>query len=146
MAETETFSAEEKAAMKQRVAEVKAQRRSGAGAKKAEADLQACLDAIAALSGTDKEVAELLHRIVTTTAPSLAPKTWYGFPSYANADGKVIVFCKPGSKFKVRYTEVGFNEHAALDDGSMWPSQYAIVAVDDDVERKLTELVSKAAG
>ena len=91
----------------------------------------------------DRVIAEGLHAIVTTNAPDLAPKTWYGMPAYAR-DGKVVVFFKPAAKFKVRYAEVGFNEWAHLDDGVMWPTAFAVTAMNADVEQALTALVTKA--
>ncbi|MCU0282501.1 MAG: DUF1801 domain-containing protein [Candidatus Nanopelagicales bacterium] len=140
----EGFSAEERAAMKARAAEVRGTSQRGSGAKRAEADAQACRAAIAEMDGTDRAVAQALHAIVTSTVPDLAPRTWYGMPAYAR-DGKVLVFCKPAGKFKVRYAEVGFNEFAMLDDGVMWPTAFAVTAVTPEVEAKLTELVRRAA-
>jgi uncharacterized protein YdhG (YjbR/CyaY superfamily) len=140
----ESFTEDERAAMKERGAELRSSSKRGAGAKKAEADLADCLAKIAEMDGTDKEVGETLHRIVTTVAPDLDPKTWYGMPAYAR-DGKVIVFFKPAAKFKVRYAEVGFNEFAQLDDGDMWPTVYAVVAMNPAIEKTLTELIARAA-
>jgi uncharacterized protein YdhG (YjbR/CyaY superfamily) len=97
----ESFTEDERAAMKERAAELRASSKRGAGAKKAEADRADCIAKIAEMEGTDKAVGETLHRIVTTVAPDLDPKTWYGMPAYAR-DGKVIVFFKPAAKFKVR--------------------------------------------
>ncbi|RJS46570.1 hypothetical protein [Nocardioides cavernaquae] len=148
MSEKSTYaglSEDEIAAMKERTAELKASSKRGAGAKKAEADLADCLAKLAEMDGTDKAVGETLHRIVTTVAPDLAPKTWYGMPAYAR-DGKVIVFFKPAAKFKVRYAEVGFNEFAQLDDGDIWPTVYAVTAMNAAIEMKLTELITRAAG
>jgi uncharacterized protein YdhG (YjbR/CyaY superfamily) len=139
------FSAAERAAMKQRAAELRAEGKAAKGAAKREQEAQACADAIAALSGLDHEIAELLHRVMTEEAPQLAPKTWYGFPSYAT-DGTVVAFYQPASKFGARYGTVGFNDAAKLDDGPMWPTVYAIVAVTADVETRLRELVRRAAG
>lgn len=140
----ESFTEDERAAMKERAAELRTSSKRGSGAKKAGADLADCLAKLAEMDGTDKEVGETLHRIVTTVAPDLAPKTWYGMPAYAR-DGKVIVFFKPAAKFKVRYAEVGFNEFARLDDGDMWGTAFAVVAMNAAIEKKLTELVSRAA-
>jgi uncharacterized protein YdhG (YjbR/CyaY superfamily) len=139
------FSAAERDAMKQRKAELRAQAKAGKGAAKKEREAQACLDAIAALVGTDRTVAERLHAVVTDEAPQLDPKTWYGFPSYAR-DGKVVVFYQPASKFGTRYGTVGFSEDAALDDGVLWPTSFAVLEVDDEVDRRLRELVRRAAG
>jgi uncharacterized protein YdhG (YjbR/CyaY superfamily) len=137
------FTAEERAAMKERAAELKGAARRGSGAKKAEADAKDCLAKIAEMPDADRVIAEGLHAIVTTNAPDLAPKTWYGMPAYAR-DGKVVVFFKPAAKFKVRYAEVGFNEWAHLDDGVMWPTAFAVTAMNADVEQALTALVTKA--
>ena len=139
----EGFTEQERAAMKERAAEVKSSGKR-AGGKKAEADLKDCLDKIAAMQGTDRELGERLHAIVTKHAPELAPKTWYGMPAYANADGKVVVFYKSAAKFDMRYAEVGFQEWANLDDGDMWPTVFAVTSVDDAVAKKLTALVKKA--
>lgn len=136
----EGFSADEIAAMKDYAAELK---RSKGGNKK-EAEYRACLDALAALDGTDKAVGQRLHTIVSEVAPDLVAKTWYGMPAY-HRDNKVIVFFKPASKFDVRYAEVGFNEFAQLDDGDMWPTAFAVTAMNDTIEKKLRQLVKKAA-
>ena len=141
----ESFTDDERAAMKERAAELKAAGKRGTGAKKAEADLQDCLAKIAEMPDDDRVIAEKLHEIVTTHTPALLPKTWYGMPAYAR-DGKAVVFFKPAAKFKVRYAEVGFNEPAQLDDGDMWATAYAVVAMNDAVAKKLTSLVKKAAG
>jgi uncharacterized protein YdhG (YjbR/CyaY superfamily) len=141
----EGFTEEERAAMKQRAAELKASARRGSGAKRAAADEKDCVDAIAEMPDADRSIAELLHRIVRSAAPDLAPKTWYGMPAYAR-DGKVIVFFKPAAKFKVRYAEVGFNEFAKLDDGDMWPTAFAVTTVSPAIEEALMGLVRRAAG
>ena len=137
------FSAAERQAMEERAAELKQQSKGTGSAKKAR-ELQACLDAIAGLSGTDKQIAERLHTIVTEEAPHLDPKTWYGFPSYAR-DGKVIVFFQPASKFDTRYGTVGFNEDAQIDDGVFWPTAYAVLEVTAEVENALRALVRTAS-
>lgn len=142
--ETTGFSAAEKAAMKQRAGELRAAGKGPKGAAKREREAQACLDAIAALEGTDKEIAQALHDIVARVAPHLDSKTWYGFPSYAR-DGKVVVFFQPASKFGVRYGNVGFSEDAYLDDGVMWPTAYAVLEVTDSVVARLEDLVFRAA-
>lgn len=138
------FTEDERAAMKERASELKSAARGGSAAKKAEADKQAVLDSIAQMPEADRVIAEKLHAIVGETAPDLAPKTWYGMPAYAR-DGKVVVFFKPAAKFKVRYAEVGFNEWARLDDGGMWPTAFAVVAMNPSIEKQLTALVKKAA-
>src|SRR5215217_3949166 len=129
----EGFTEDERAAMKQRAAELKSAARGGSAAKKAAADDKAVLDAIAEMPDDDRVIAEKLYAIVRETAPDLAPKTWYGMPAYAR-DGKVVVFFKPAAKFKVRYAEVGFNEFARLDDGDMWPTAFAVVAMNPEVK------------
>jgi uncharacterized protein YdhG (YjbR/CyaY superfamily) len=141
---TDGFSAEERAAMKQRAAELKAAKGRGSGAKRAAADAQDCIDQIAGMPDADRVIAEAVHAIVAEHAPDLAPRTWYGMPAYAR-DGKVVVFFKPAAKFKVRYAEVGFNEWANLDDGDMWPTAFAVIAMNPDIRARLTDLVRRAA-
>ncbi|EXJ51318.1 MAG: hypothetical protein BGN98_07500 [Microbacterium sp. 69-7] len=138
------FSADERAAMAQRAEELRSTKGLKGAAKQA-AELEACIAAIDALTGTDREVATLLHRVVTEEAPQLAPKTWYGFPSYAR-EGKVVVFYQPASKFDTRYGTVGFQEDALLDDGDMWATSFAVVAVTPAVEKTLRELVARSVG
>ncbi|GEP47453.1 hypothetical protein FVP74_01070 [Microbacterium saccharophilum] len=137
------FSAEERAAMKQRADELRASKGLKGAAKLAK-ELEACVAAIDGLDGVDRQVATLLHGIVTDEAPDLDPKTFYGFPAYAR-DGKVVVFYQPASKFKTRYGTVSFDDPANLDDGPMWAVSYAVVEVTDAVEKKVRELVKKAA-
>jgi uncharacterized protein YdhG (YjbR/CyaY superfamily) len=139
----EGFSEDERAAMKERAAELKASSRGGSAAKKTAADEQDCLDKIAAMPDAERVIAETLHTIIAETAPDLAPKTWYGMPAYAR-DGKPVLFFKNASKFKVRYNEVGFNEWANLDDGDMWPTVFAVTTVNAKVEKELTALVQRA--
>lgn len=134
------FTAEERAAMKQHAAEVKAQR-----AKKVVDDEPAVLAVIAALPQPDRGLAEQVHRIVRATAPGLTCKTWYGFPAYCK-DGQVLVFFQYASKFKSRYSTLGFNDVAALDDGSMWPAAYAVTAIGPKEEKAIAALVRKAVG
>ena len=144
MAKSTTFTEEEKAAMKEAAAERRAAAKRGTGSKKAEADLADCLEKIEAMDDNDRAIGETLHRIVTTHAAHLAPKTWYGMPAYANSDGKVVVFYKCAGKFKMRYAEVGFQEWANLDDGDIWPTVFAVTSMTPAVEEKLTELVKRA--
>jgi uncharacterized protein YdhG (YjbR/CyaY superfamily) len=139
--ESDGFSAEERAAMKQRAAELRAEGRRGA--KTADA-LQAVLDAIASMKPDDRALAERVHAAVTSTAPGLSPKTWYGMPAYANEDGKVVVFFKDAGKFSSRYATLGFEEAANLDDGPMWPTSYALTAWTPAVEKKVVALVKAA--
>ena len=135
------FSAEERAAMKERAAELRAEGKKGA--KKADG-LQACLDAIAKMGPDDRELAERVHVAVTGTAPDLAPKTWYGMPAYANEDGKVVVFFQDAGKFKYRYATLGFQDAANIDDGDMWPVSYALTTWTPAVEKRVVALVKSA--
>jgi uncharacterized protein YdhG (YjbR/CyaY superfamily) len=135
------FSAEERAAMKERAAELRAEGKKGA--KKADG-LQAVLDRIAEMAPHDRALAERVHMTVTSTAPDLTPKTWYGMPAYANADGKVVVFFQDAGKFKYRYSTVGFQDAANIDDGDMWPVSYALTKWSPAVEKKLVALVKAA--
>lgn len=137
------FSDDERAAVRQRAEELRSTKGLKGAARLAK-ELEACLEAVDALEGTDRRVATELHRVVTEEAPHLAPKTWYGFPSYAR-DGEVVVFYQPAAKFGTRYGSVGFNESAALDDGPMWPTSFAVVDVDDGVRERLRDLVRRAA-
>lgn len=139
--ESDGFSAEERAAMKERAAELRAEGKKGA--KKADG-LQAVLDAIAKMDPEDRALAERVHVTVTATAPDLAPKTWYGMPAYANADGKVVVFFQDAGKFKYRYSTLGFQDTANLDDGDLWPVSYALKQWSPAVETKVVELVRAA--
>ena len=133
------FSDAEREAMRQRAEELRAER---GGRKKAD-DLQAALDAIAAMPDADRVVAERVHATVTRLAPHLLARTWYGMPAYA--DGKdVICFFQAASKFDVRYATLGFNDGARLDDGDMWPVTFAIVAWTDAVAERVEELVRAA--
>ena len=120
-------------------------RTSSRAKDKAAAEAQACLDAIADLPGQDKALAEKLHDIVTTAAPGLAPKTWYGMPAYAR-DGKVVCYFKAASKFKTRYAQFGFEEAARLDDGAVWPTVFAVTELSDTDAELFARLVETAAG
>ena len=133
---TPAFSKEEKAAMKAAVAEAKAAKEGADFAK-------ACDEAIAGMSGSDKDFAETLHGLVADHT-ELKPKTYYGMPAYANADGKVIVFFKPAAKFKTRYATIGFQDAANLDDGNLWPTEYAVVGLTDADKKRLVALLEKA--
>ena len=135
------FSAEERAAMKERAAELRAEGKKGA--KKADG-LQALLDAVAKMAPGDRALAERLHVTVTATAPELLPKTWYGMPAYANADGKVVVFFQDAGKFSSRYATLGFQDTAHLDDGDLWATSYALTTWTPAVERKVVELLRAA--
>lgn len=135
------FSAEERAAMKERAAELRAEGRKGA--KRADG-LQQVLEAIEKMAPADRELAERVHVAVTENAPDLAPKTWYGMPAYADGDGKVVVFFQESGKFKYRYSTLGFQDAANLDDGDIWPASFALVRWSAAVERKVVALVRKA--
>jgi uncharacterized protein YdhG (YjbR/CyaY superfamily) len=140
-AESDGFSADERAAMKERAAELRAEGRQGA--KKADG-LQAVLDKIAEMAPEDRALAERVHVTVTTAAPELSPKTWYGMPAYTNADGKIVVFFQDSGKFSYRYSTLGFQDAATLDDGDIWPVAYALKKWSPTVEKKVTELVKAA--
>jgi uncharacterized protein YdhG (YjbR/CyaY superfamily) len=135
------FTAEERAAMKARAAELRAEGKKGA--KKADG-LQAVLDTIAQMAPEDRALAERVHVTVTATAPDLSPRTWYGMPAYADADGKVVVFFQDSGKFKYRYSTLGFQEAANLDDGDIWPVAYALQNWTAAVEKKVAGLVKAA--
>ena len=139
--ESEGFSAEERAAMKARAAELRAEGRKGA--KKAD-DLQALLDSIASMNPEDRALAERVHVTVSASAPELSPKTWYGMPAYTNADGKVVLSFKNSGKFNQRYSSLEFQDPAKLDDGDMWPISYALQKWSPSVARKVAELVKVA--
>ena len=135
------FTAEERAAMKERAAELRAEGKKGA--KKADG-LQDVLAAIAKMAPDDRALAERVHVAITSTAPELSPKTWYGMPAYANAEGKVVVFFQDAGKFKYRYSTLGFQDAANLDDGDMWPAAFALMAWSPAVEKKVVALVKAA--
>lgn len=140
-AASDGFSADERAAMKERAAELRAEGKKGA---KAADGLQAVLDQMEKMAPEDRALAERVHVTVTATAPELAPKTWYGMPAYANADGKVVLFFQDSGKFGYRYSTLGFQEAAHLDDGDMWPASYALLTWSPAVERKVIALVRAA--
>ncbi|TDB82801.1 MULTISPECIES: iron chaperone [unclassified Micromonospora] len=139
--ESDGFSPEERAAMKERAAELRAEGRKGA--KKAD-DLQAVLDRIAQMAPEDRALAERVHVTVAATAPELSPKTWYGMPAYTNANGKIVLFFQDSGKFNSRYSTLGFQDTANLDDGDMWPTSYALQKWSPEVEKKVVELVRAA--
>jgi uncharacterized protein YdhG (YjbR/CyaY superfamily) len=139
--ESDGFSVEERAAMKERAAELRATGKNGA--KKADG-LQAVLDSIAGMAPEDRALAERVHVTITAYAPELLPKTWYGMPAYANAEGKVVVFFQNAGKFNYRYSTLGFQDAATLDDGDLWPVSYALQNWSPVVEKKVVELVQAA--
>jgi uncharacterized protein YdhG (YjbR/CyaY superfamily) len=140
--ESDGFSAAERTAMKQRAAELRAEGKKGA--QKAD-ELQATLDSIAKMTPEDRALAERVHLTVTSVAPQLSSKTWYGMPAYANADGKVVISFKNSGKFNQRYSTLEFQDSANLDDGDMWPVSYALQKWGPMVEKKVAELVKAAA-
>jgi uncharacterized protein YdhG (YjbR/CyaY superfamily) len=135
------FSAEERAAMKERAAELRAE--GTKGARKADG-LQSVLDKIAEMAPEDRALAERVHVTVTATAPGLSPKTWYGMPASANADGTIVVFFQDAGKFSYRYSTLGFQDAANLDVGDMWSVSYALKKWSPMVEKKVAELVKAA--
>ncbi len=139
--ESDGFTAQERAAMKVRAAELRAEGKKGA--KKADG-LQAVLDRIAQMAPDDRALAERVHATVMRTAPDLAPKTWYGMPAYANADDKIVVFFQDSGKFNYRYSTLGFQDTATLDDGDLWPVSYALLRWSPVVEARVVELVQAA--
>ena len=136
------FTDEERAAMRERARELKAQsRRAGRGANaNGERDV---LEKIGEMQGSDRDMAERLHAIITASAPELVPKTWYGMPAYAK-DGKVVCFFQSAAKFTSRYATLGFNDDANLDDGTMWPTSFALTTLTAADEATIAELVERA--
>ena len=131
------FSAEEKAAMKDRALELKADAKKANGEK-------ALLEKVAEMSPTDRAIAERLHAIIKSTVPGLSPKTWYGMPAYATSDGKVLCFFQSGEKFGSRYCTFGFQDVANLDDGAMWPTSFALKELNASAEETIVALLTKA--
>jgi uncharacterized protein YdhG (YjbR/CyaY superfamily) len=131
------FTAEERAAMKERAQELKAEAREAEGES-------AVLAKIAEMPEPDRAIAERVHAIVKDAAPGLSPKTWYGMPAYANEGGKVVCYFQSADKFKSRYATFGFNDDANLDEGAMWPTSFALKELTDAEEAKITALVKKA--
>ena len=137
------FTDEERAAMRERALELKAEARRGAAREEGE---KAVLAAIAAMPNADRTIAKHIHATVKASAPALLPKTWYGMPAYANEDGKVVCFFQAADKFKARYATFGFNDQAKLDDGAMWPTAFGLKEWTSAVEAKIAALVKKAVG
>ena len=135
------FTADELAAMKAHAAELRAEGKKGA--KKADG-LQAVLDSIAKMDSADRALAERVHVAVIENAPELTPKTWYGMPAYADADGKVVVFFQNAGKFNYRYATLGFQDAANLDEGDLWPVAFALQGWSAQVEKRVVELVKAA--
>jgi uncharacterized protein YdhG (YjbR/CyaY superfamily) len=134
------FTAEERAAMRARAQELKAEARANKNRAAGERDL---LAAIAEMPGPDRALAERIHALVTASAPDLWPKTWYGMPAYAR-EGKVVCFFQSAEKFKSRYATLGFSDQANLDEGSMWPTSFALKELNDADEARIAALVKKA--
>jgi uncharacterized protein YdhG (YjbR/CyaY superfamily) len=145
--EEDGFTAEERAAMKERAQEIKAKRAS----KKLSKEEQAAADAaeveakIAEMTPEEQVIARRFHELVAEHAPALAPKTWYGMPAYAK-DGKNVVFFQPATKFKARYSTIGFNDPAQLDEGTMWATAFAVVELTPADEKIIAALLERAAG
>ncbi|NJC98565.1 MAG: hypothetical protein C3F07_20610 [Anaerolineales bacterium] len=137
------FTAEEKAAMKERAKEMKAEARASRNREEGE---KAILGAINAMKEPDRSMGKRIHEIVTAAAPDLMPKTWYGMPAYADKDGKVICFFQAAGKFNVRYATFGFQPDAKLDDGNMWAASFALIKLTAAEEKKIAALVKKAVG
>jgi uncharacterized protein YdhG (YjbR/CyaY superfamily) len=136
------FTDEERAAMKERAKELKADARV---AKDRAAGESAVLAKIAEMPEPERAMAERLHALITASAPALMPKTWYGMPAYANGDGKVVCFFQGAHKFGARYATLGFNDAANLDDGAMWPTAFALIELTAAEEAEISALVKKAA-
>ncbi|MFL5909558.1 MAG: iron chaperone [Gaiellaceae bacterium] len=134
------FSDVERAAMKERAEELKA---AGRGGRKKSEDANAVLAKIAEMPQPDRSLAERIHAIITSVAPELSPKTWYGMPAYAK-DGKILCFFQSAQKFEARYASFGFNDTANLDDGTMWPTAYAVTDLSDANVKRIEELVKRA--
>jgi uncharacterized protein YdhG (YjbR/CyaY superfamily) len=139
---TKVFTQEERAAIQERAKEVKAASRRGRDAK-ADGEAEA-LAKIAEMPEPDRVMGERIHAVIKTSAPELSPRTWYGMPAYANKEGKVVCFFTPAAKFKERYATFGFNADAHLDEGSMWPTSWALTKLTAADEKKLAALVKKA--
>jgi uncharacterized protein YdhG (YjbR/CyaY superfamily) len=135
------FTDEERAAMRERARELKAEARRNKSREDGERDV---LAKIAEMSKADRAMAEKVHAIVTASAPALMPKTWYGMPAYANEDGKVVCYFTPADKFKERYATFGFNDSANLDKGAMWPTSFALKELTASEETKISALVKRA--
>jgi uncharacterized protein YdhG (YjbR/CyaY superfamily) len=141
--EAEGFTEEERAAMRERAQELKAAKRSRAGGARDESDESAVLAKIAAMAPADRAMGERIHAIIRTSAPGLTPRLWYGMPAYAK-DGKVVCFFQDARKFKSRYATFGFSDQAALDEGRMWPTAFALTELTADDEARIAALVKRA--
>ena len=140
---SEGFTDEERAAMRERAKELKAEARANKKRAEGESDL---LAKIAEMQEPDRAMAERLHDIVKASAPALSPKTWYGMPAYANKDGKIVCFFQSAQKFGARYATLGFSDKADLDEGAMWPTSFALKELTAAEEAKIGALVKRAVG
>jgi hypothetical protein len=136
------FTAEERAAMRERARELKASARRGKSGDEAEGESDV-LAKIAEMGKPDRAMAERLHALIKATDPALSPRTWYGMPAYAK-DGKMVCFFKSAGKFKARYATLGFSDKANLDEGAMWPTEFALKELTPDIEARIVALVEKA--
>ena len=137
------FTDEEKAAMKERARELKAEARANKNKAEGESDV---LAKIATMKEPDRAMGKRLHAIIKASAPALSPKTWYGMPAYANKDGKIVCFFQAAQKFNARYATFGFNDVANLDEGAMWPTSFALKKLTPAEETRIVALVKKAVG
>lgn len=135
------FTEQERAAMKERSKELKAEARANKSKADGEKDIQA---KIAEMPDSERDMAARIHEIIKANAPDLTPKTWYGMPAYANMEGKIVCFFQSASKFEARYSTLGFNDTAHLDDGNMWPTSFALKEITGAVEERIIALVKKA--
>ena len=140
MTKSKGFTDEEKAAMRERAKELKAEERAN---KDRAAGERAVLEKITEMPADDRDMAERLHALITKTAPELTPRTWYGMPAYAK-DGKVLCYFQDAAKFKSKYATFGFNDNANLDDGNMWPTSFALMKLTKTEEKRIAELVKQA--
>lgn len=137
------FSGEERAAMRERAKEMKAEARANKSKADGESDV---LAKIAEMPEPERAMAKRLHEIITVSAPALIPKTWYGMPAYANKDGKIVCFYQSAQKFNTRYSTLGFNDTANLDEGNIWPTAYALKALTAAEETRIISLMKRAIG
>ena len=143
--ERQAFTAEERAAMKEKSREIRAAGKRMSAAQKAAEAARAVTAKIDEMTGRDRDLAKKVHTIVTTNAPQLAPRLWYGMPAYG-LNGDVVCFFQDAAKFKARYATLAFSDRAQLDDGHMWPAGFALIEITDDVEKQIATLVRRAVG
>lgn len=140
-AKSGVFTEEEKAAMRERAKELKAEAKA---LKNREEGVRLVMEAIKVMNESDKALATKIHELVSKTAPELMPKTWYGMPAYATKEGKVVCFFQAAGKFNYRYATLGFQEDAHLDEGNMWPASFALLKITESEEKTIVELIKKA--